>query len=175
GPLRKYVPESASPRAADWPTSHHDRKVLLLAGCVQPAMLPNINSATARVLDAGGIQTLVAEGAGCCGALRLHLDDHQGALEHMRRNVDAWWPLVAAGSVEAIVMNASGCGVTVKEYGHSLRHDPAYAEKARRVADLTRDVSELLPDIVPPLKVRLALPRPTGERGGAAPASLEWD
>jgi glycolate oxidase iron-sulfur subunit len=149
--------------------------VLLLMGCVQPAMLPNINSATARVLDAAGIQTLVADEAGCCGAIRLHLDDHQGALEHMRRNIDAWWPLVAAGSVEAIVMNASGCGVTVKEYGHSLRHDPAYAEKARRVADLTRDVSELLPDIVPPLKVRLALPRPTGERGGAAPASPEWD
>ena len=92
----------------------------MLMGCVQPAMLPNINSATARVLDAAGIQTLVAAEAGCCGAVRLHLGDHDGGLEHMRRNIDAWWPLVSAGAVEAIVMNASGCGVTVKEYGHSL-------------------------------------------------------
>ena len=124
-------------------------------GCVQPAMAPNINSATARVLDAAGIQTLVAEEAGCCGAIRLHLGDHDGALEHMRRNIDAWWPLVSTGSVEAIVMNASGCGVTVKEYGHSLRHDPAYADKASRIADLTRDLSELLPDIAPALAKKL--------------------
>ena len=117
-------------------------------GCVQPAMLPNINSATARVLDAAGIQTLVADQAGCCGAIRLHLGDHDGALDHMRRNIDAWWPMVASGAVEAIVMNASGCGVTVKEYGHSLARDPHYAAKAGRIADLTRDLSELLPEIV---------------------------
>ena len=120
----------------------------MLMGCVQPSMMPNINSATARVLDAAGIQTLVADEAGCCGAIRLHLDDHDGALDHMRRNIDAWWPLVSTGAVEAIVMNASGCGVTVKEYGHSLARDPDYAEKATRIADLTRDLSELLPDIV---------------------------
>ena len=102
-------------------TRAHARKMLLLAGCVQPAMAPNINSATARVLDAAGIQTLVADEAGCCGAIRLHLNDQDGALDHMRRNIDAWWPLRGrAGAVEAIVMNASGCGVTVKEYGHSL-------------------------------------------------------
>ena len=93
----------------------------MLLGCVQPAMMPNINSATARVLDAAGIQTLVADGAGCCGAIRDHLNDHDGGLADMRRNIDAWWPLVegltAQGTVEAIVMNASGCGVTVKEYG----------------------------------------------------------
>ena len=139
--------------------------MLLLLGCVQPAMAPNINSATARVLDAAGIQTLVAEEAGCCGAIRLHGGDHDGGLEQMRRNIDAWWPLVSTGGVEAIVMNASGCGVTVKEYGHSLRHDPAYADKANRIADLTRDLSELLPDIVPTLQGRLALPaRRRGER-----------
>src|SRR6202008_4268425 len=110
-----------------------NRKGALLLGCVQPAMAPNINSATARVLDAAGIQTLVADGAGCCGALRLHLSDHDTALGEMRRNIDAWWPLVegltSAGKVEAIVMNASGCGATVKEYAHTLAHDPAYAEK----------------------------------------------
>src|SRR6476469_675817 len=125
-----------------WPTREHPRKVLLLLGCVQPAMMPNINSATARVLDAAGIQTLVAAEAGCCGAIRLHLNDHAGALDHMRRNIDAWWPLVdgagAGGAVEAIVMNASGCGVTVKEYAHALAGDPAYAAKALRIASLTR-------------------------------------
>ena len=77
----------------------------------------------------------------------------------MRRNIDAWWPWVAglteAGAVEAIVMNASGCGVTVKEYGHALAHDPAYADKARRIGALTRDLSELLPELVPRLKPRL--------------------
>ncbi|MEO8924403.1 MAG: glycolate oxidase subunit GlcF [Caldimonas sp.] len=169
--LRDKVPAAAPASAHRWPAREHPRKVLLLMGCVQPAMLPNINSATARVLDAAGIQTLVASEAGCCGAIRLHLGDHEGALDHMRRNIDAWWPLVAAGSVEAIVMNASGCGVTVKEYGHSLRHDPAYADKARRVADLTRDLSELLPDIVAALKDRLALPRLAGEQGEGADPS----
>jgi len=124
-------------------------------------MMPNINSATARVLDACGIQTLVADGAGCCGALRTHLADRDGGLADMRRNIDAWWPLVegltSAGRVEAIVMNASGCGVTVKEYGHALAHDPRYAEKAQRVSALTRDLSELLPELVPKLRPRLAL------------------
>ncbi len=166
--LKAKVPPPAPAAAHRWPQREHPRKVLLLMGCVQPAMMPNINSATARVLDAAGIQTLVAADAGCCGAIRLHGGDHEGALEHMRRNIDAWWPLVSAGTVEAIVMNASGCGVTVKEYGHSLRHDPAYAEKANRVADLTRDLSELLPDLVPALKSRVALPRSAGERGGGA-------
>src|SRR5450432_3954834 len=125
--LKAKVPAGAPAGAHRWPTRIHDRKVLLLMGCVQPSMLPNINSATARVLDAAGIQTLVADAAGCCGALRLHLSDHEGALKHMRRNIDAWWPMVQSGAVEAIVMNASGCGVTVKEYAHSLAHDPDYA------------------------------------------------
>ena len=158
-PLKAKVPASAPAGAQRWPTRVHPRKVLLLLGCVQPAMMPNINSATARVLDAAGIQTLVADGAGCCGAIRLHLGDRDGAFDHMRRNIDAWWPMVQSGAVEAIVMNASGCGVTVKEYAHSLAHDPEYAKKASRIADLTRDLSELLPDLVETLRPRLALPR----------------
>jgi glycolate oxidase iron-sulfur subunit len=135
----------------------------MLLGCVQPAMMPNINSATARVLDAAGIQTLVADGAGCCGALRTHLNDIDGGLQDMRRNIDAWWPLVegltSAGKVEAIVMNASGCGVAVKDYGHALAHDADYAERAARVGALTRDLSELLPDLVAPLKKKLRSPK----------------
>ncbi len=157
--LQNKVPAKAGPRAHQWPTRQHKRKVLMLMGCVQPAMMPNINSATARVLDAAGIQTLVADGAGCCGAIRSHLSDHEGGLVDMRRNIDAWWPLVegptSQGRVEAIVMNASGCGVTVKEYGHALAHDPAYAHKARRIGELTRDLSELLPGLVSALKPKL--------------------
>jgi glycolate oxidase iron-sulfur subunit len=150
--LKNKVAPRAGPSAHRWPTRQHPRKVLLLLGCVQPAMLPNINSATARVLDAAGIQTLVADGAGCCGAIRSHGGDRAGGLADMRRNIDAWWPLVDTGAVEAIVMNASGCGVTVKEYGHALAADPEYAQRARRIAELTRDLSELLPDMAPRLK-----------------------
>jgi glycolate oxidase iron-sulfur subunit len=154
--LKNKVPAPAGARAHRWPAREHPRKVLMLLGCVQPAMLPNINSATSRVLDAASIQTLVADGAGCCGAIRTHLDDPEGGLADMRRNIDAWWPLVegltSQGKVEAIVMNASGCGVAVKEYGHALAHDPAYAEKASRISALTRDISELLPELVPALR-----------------------
>jgi glycolate oxidase iron-sulfur subunit len=120
----------------------------MLEGCVQPSMSPNINAATRRVLDAAGIQTLTAPKAGCCGAVKFHLNDQDGGKAHMRTNIDAWWPLVETGEVEAIVMNASGCGVTVKEYGHILQDDPQYAEKAKKISDLTKDLSELLPDLV---------------------------
>ncbi len=158
--LKSKVPARAGARAHQWPQREHKRKVLLLLGCVQPAMMPGINSATARVLDAAGIQTLVADDAGCCGAIRTHLSDVEGGLADMRRNIDAWWPLVegltSQGRVEAIVMNASGCGVTVKDYGHALAHDPDYAAKAKRVSALTRDLSELLPALVPVLKPKLA-------------------
>ncbi len=157
--LKDKVPAATPAHAHDWPTRSHPRKVGLLLGCVQPSMAPNINSATARVLDAAGIQTLVADGAGCCGAIRSHMNDHAGGLADMRRNIDAWWPLVegltAAGKIEALVMNASGCGVTVKDYGRLLAGDPDYAAKAERISALTRDLSELLPDLVAPLQAKL--------------------
>jgi len=154
--LQAKVP--ARQAAGRWPTREHARKVLMLAGCVQPSMMPNINSATARVLDAAGIQTLIAREAGCCGAVKFHLNDQEGGRVQMRANIDAWWPDVIGGRVEAIVMNASGCGVTVREYGHFLRHDAAYADKARRISELTRDLSELLPDIVPALRGKVKPP-----------------
>jgi glycolate oxidase iron-sulfur subunit len=162
GALKNKVPAKPGPRAHQWPTRTHPRKVLMLMGCVQPSMAPNINSATARVLDAAGIQTVVADEAGCCGAIRTHLNDTAGGRDDMRRNVDAWWPLISGGAgslegIEAIVMNASGCGVTVKDYGHALAADPAYAEKSRRISELTRDLSELLPDLVPKLKGKVRL------------------
>jgi glycolate oxidase iron-sulfur subunit len=159
--LKDKVPAPAPARARVWPAQRHARKVLMLAGCVQPSMMPNVNSATARVLDAAGIETIVADKAGCCGALRTHLNDHEGGLADMRRNIDAWWPWIERGEVEAVVMNASGCGVAVKDYGHALAHDPAYAGKAARVAALTRDLSELLPELVPLLKHRV---QPRGPR-----------
>lgn len=150
--LRDKVP--ARRRELAWPTGTHARKMLMLAGCVQPSMQPNINIATARVFDALGVQIVTAPEAGCCGAIRLHLNYHDEALDDIRRNIDAWWPYVEQG-VEAIVMNASGCGVTVKEYGHLLRNDSAYADKARRISELTRDVAELLPDFADALKRRI--------------------
>ncbi|RYY86112.1 MAG: glycolate oxidase subunit GlcF [Comamonadaceae bacterium] len=154
--LRDKVPPRQD--AGRWPTRTHARKVLMLAGCVQPSMMPNINTATARVLDAAGIQTVVAPAAGCCGAVKFHLNDQDGGRAQMRANIDAWWPLVDSGAVEAIVMNASGCGVTVKEYGHFLQADAAYAEKAKRIGALTRDLSEFLPELAATLqgKVRPA-------------------
>lgn len=136
------TPASAS-ADADPAAPVQARRMLMLAGCVQPAMLPNINIATARVLHALGIETVIEPEAGCCGAIRLHLGYRDEALDDIKRNIDAWWPHVEAG-VEAIVMNASGCGATVKEYGHLLRNDPAYAEKARRITELTRDIAEVL-------------------------------
>ncbi|MET3136275.1 glycolate oxidase iron-sulfur subunit [Undibacterium sp. GrIS 1.2] len=141
--LQNKVPVAQA--SGNWPQTQHVRKMLLLDGCVQPAMSPNINAATARVLDALGVQLIVAAKAGCCGAIRFHLNDQDGGLDDMRRNIDAWWTYVEQGA-EAIVMTASGCGVTVKDYGHLLAHDKAYAEKARRISAMTRDLSEILPE-----------------------------
>ena len=152
--LRDKVP--APEAAGRWPTREHARKVLLLAGCVQPSMSPGINSATARVLDAAGIQTVVPSAAGCCGAVKFHLNDQDGGLAQMRHNIDVWWPYVESGAVECIVVNASGCGATVKEYGHHLQHDAQYADKAARTSALARDLSELLPGIAPLLQGKLA-------------------
>jgi glycolate oxidase iron-sulfur subunit len=141
-PLQDKIPPMRLARS--WPARQHARKMLVLEGCVQPGMAPNINAATARVLDAVGVQLIAAPKAGCCGALRFHMNDQDGGMDDMRRNIDAWWPYVEAG-VEAIVMTASGCGVTVKEYGHLLERDPQYAQKAARISALTRDLSEVLP------------------------------
>jgi glycolate oxidase iron-sulfur subunit len=150
--LKNKVP--APQEAGTWPARSHPRKMLLLAGCVQPAMQPNINAATARVLDALGIETVTPPAAGCCGAIRYHLSDHDGGLDDARRNIDAWIPHLEAGA-EAIVMNASGCGAMVKEYGHLLRHDPAYAAKAERVSAATRDIAEILPALSTEIRARL--------------------
>jgi glycolate oxidase iron-sulfur subunit len=129
--------------AGAWPAPRHARTMLVLDGCVQPAMAPGINAATARVLDAVGISLVRAPRAGCCGAIPQHLNAPHEAHDFMRRNIDAWWPAIEAGA-EAIVVTASGCGTMVAEYGYHLQHDAAYAEKAARVSTLFRDVSQVI-------------------------------
>ena len=171
--LQAKVPERREADARGWPQQRHARRMLMLAGCVQPAMSPEINPATARVLDAAGIEVVLPSGAGCCGAIRVHLNDRDGGLADMRRNIDAWWPLIERGEVEAIVMNASGCGATVKEYGHHLAGDAAYAAKAARVSAMTRDLSELLPELVPVLKPKLAAAAQAGRLALHPPCTLQ--
>jgi glycolate oxidase iron-sulfur subunit len=148
--VKAKLPRSV-PLPGVWPQPRHARKMLALAGCVQPSLAPSINAAAARVLDRFGVSLIEASGAGCCGALRFHLNYQEQGRDDMRALIDAWWPLVERGEVEAIVMTASGCGVTVKDYGHLLAQDPAYREKAARISALTRDLSEVIPlEAMPP-------------------------
>jgi glycolate oxidase iron-sulfur subunit len=137
------VPAPA-PAAGAWPAPRHARRMLALAGCVQPALAPRINAAAARVLDRAGVSLIETPGAGCCGALRFHLNFQEQGRDDMRALIDAWWPTIERGEAEAIVVTASGCGATVKEYGHLLAHDPAYREKAARISAMTRDLSEVV-------------------------------
>jgi glycolate oxidase iron-sulfur subunit len=140
--LAEKVPDIVT--AKPWPRpAAHRRRMIVLAGCVQSTLTPNTNAAAARVLDRLGIALFEAPGAGCCGAMRHHLHAKAPALDDIRRVIDAWWPHLENG-VEGVVMTASGCGAHVRDYGVLLRHDPAYAEKAARIAAMTRDVSEVL-------------------------------
>jgi glycolate oxidase iron-sulfur subunit len=129
--------------APPWPAPRHARRMIVLAGCVQPSMAPSINAAAARVLDRIGISLVEVAEAGCCGAVPFHLNYQDDALAYVKRNIDAWWPHVEAGA-EAIVVTASGCGTMVKDYGHLLRNDAAYAERAARISALSRDISEVV-------------------------------
>lgn len=137
-PRRVYP---AKPR----PVTRHTRQVLMLEGCVQPSLSPNTNAAAARVLDRLGISVTPTREAGCCGAVDYHLDAQAAGLNRARRNIDAWWPSIENGA-EAIVQTASGCGAFIKEYGHLLSTDPAYAEKAKKVSALAKDLVEVLRD-----------------------------
>jgi glycolate oxidase iron-sulfur subunit len=141
--LKRKIPRKLS-SAKTWPSVRHTRKMLVLDGCVQPALAPNINAATARVLDNLGISLIKAENAGCCGAVAFHLNAQEEGLDYMRRNIDAWWSQVERKEVEAIIVTASGCGVTVKEYGHFLQHDAVYAGKAAKISALAKDIGEVL-------------------------------
>jgi glycolate oxidase iron-sulfur subunit len=142
--LRKTIPAKGDPAGA-WPAPRHKRRMLVLAGCVQPALAPAINAAAARVLDGAGISLIEAPGAGCCGAVRFHLNEQQAGRDDMRALIDAWWPMIERGEIEAIVMTASGCGSFVKEFAHHFREDPGYREKAERISAMTKDLCEVVP------------------------------
>jgi glycolate oxidase iron-sulfur subunit len=147
---RPFLPRSLKAKVLErrsanaWPAPRHARKMLVLAGCVQPTLAPSINAAAARVLDGMGISLIEVPGAACCGGIRFHLNYQEEGRDDMRALIDAWWPAVESGQVEAIVMTASGCGVTVKEYAHLLAHDERYREKAERISSLTRDLCEII-------------------------------
>jgi glycolate oxidase iron-sulfur subunit len=134
-----------------WPVAQHARTMLLLDNCVQDAFAPSIDAAAARVLDAAGITLKRVSAGGCCGALSHHLNAHDEAVQKVHANIDAWWPLVQSGA-EAIVVTASGCSVMVKDYGHLMKHDAAYADKAVKIAALAKDVSEVIAAVWPGLK-----------------------
>jgi glycolate oxidase iron-sulfur subunit len=148
--------------AGSWPATRHPRVMLLLEGCVQTILAPNINTATARILDRLGISAIPA--AGCCGAVSHHLSAEQEALRLMRHNIDAWWPRIAAGAT-TIISTASGCGALVKDYGYHLRNDQNYADKAATISGLTKDISEVLSGedlslLQPPKKFKIAFQSP---------------
>ncbi|MEZ5501376.1 MAG: glycolate oxidase subunit GlcF [Halioglobus sp.] len=139
--LRRRMPLRQAPKAP--PRGTQARRMLVLEGCVQRAATPNTNAAARRVLDRLGISLVAAPRAGCCGAVNYHLAALADGLDNMRRNIDAWWPYIEGG-VEAIVSSASGCGAMLVDYGRLLARDPAYADKARRVSELTRDIGEIV-------------------------------
>ncbi len=127
-------------------------RVIMLAGCAQQVLRPEINDATIRLLARRGVDVEVAPGAGCCGALVHHMGREADAVEFAKRNVDAWWKVMSRDRIDALIINASGCGTMVKDYGHLLARVEGYAERARKIADMTRDVTEFLSeyDLGPP-------------------------
>ena len=137
--LRKKIPTLSSADAVA--SVEHPRKVILIDGCVQPALTPDTDNAAIRVLNRLGVG--VVRSGGCCGAVSQHLSAPDEARDFMRRNIDAWWPAIEAGA-EAVLVTASGCGLMVKDYGYHLREDPDYAGRAARVSALTRDLCEIL-------------------------------
>ncbi len=139
--LKKKIPPRRP--VTPWPEATSKRTMLVLEGCAQPAATPDTNAATARVLNRLGISLVRAPQAGCCGAVNYHLSAHNAGLDNMRRNIDAWWPYIEAGA-EAIVITASGCGAMVNEYAELFADDPAYAEKAKQISHLSKDISEIL-------------------------------
>jgi glycolate oxidase iron-sulfur subunit len=139
-----------------WPTTAHNRTVLLLDSCVQNSMAPSIDYAAARVLDRAGVTLKHIPAGGCCGAVSHHMNAHDEAVEIVKRNIDAWWPQIEAGA-EAVVATASGCSVMLKDYGHFMQNEVAYAEKAKKIAALSKDISEVIANEWPLLKDKVKL------------------
>ena len=170
--LREKIPPAAPPPGA-WPAPRHARRMLALAGCVQPALAPSINAAAARVLDRLGISLIEAPGAGCCGALRFHLNDQPAGIEDMRRLIHAWWPLVERNDTEAICITASGCGTQIAEYAHLFANDPDDRVRAARVSLLAKDISQIIAAEAPALDKLLFARRAREPVAFHSPCSLQ--
>jgi glycolate oxidase iron-sulfur subunit len=175
-PRELAAPAARAPRAGarPWPAPRHARRVLLLPGCVQPALRPQTDAAAATVLDRVGISAIVPQGTGCCGALTHHLSASRETLRQARRNVDALWPHIEAG-VEAVVSTTSACAAMLTEYGRLLEAEPAYASRAARVAALARDIAQLLGPEREALSARLgsaSAERPPGVGRSASRVAL---
>lgn len=164
--IRTKVPEKSSRPSPDWPLVRHARRVLILEGCVQQVLAPEVNLAAARVLDRIGISAVRVSAAGCCGAVAHHMSAQSETSQQLRHNIDALWPHIQAGA-EAVVMTASACTVMLTEYGHLLRADGAYAGRAARVTALTRDISEVV--LAEEQALEASLGRPTARRAKAGP------
>jgi len=169
--LDDIVPDAPA-RARPWPVGGQQRRMLVLEGCVQPALSPATNAAAARVLDRLGISLVRAPNAGCCGAVTFHLDQQEQALDAMRKNIDAWWPHIEQ-CVESIVFTASGCGTMITDYGHALALDPGYAERAKRISALACDLSTVIEKHKDQLKQLLADHAPRDKFVFHAPCSLQ--
>ena len=167
--MRSKLPEA---RSIAWPQPRHARRMIALYGCVQPALAPSIDASLASVLDRIGISLVRVSGSGCCGALSQHMPAVAEAQRAMRVNVDAWWPEIERGA-EAIVVSASACGVQVKEYGELLRDDPAYAERAAKIAALARDPVEIVAAEWKRLAPLVALDRGAERVAFHAPCTLQ--
>jgi glycolate oxidase iron-sulfur subunit len=141
--IRAKIPEQLPSKPQQWPTPRHTRKVVLLEGCVQPTLAPEVNLAAAHVLDCLGISVVRIAAAGCCGAVAQHLSAHEETLRQLKNNVDAVWPHIQLGA-EAVVMTASACTAMLTDYAHLLRADPDYAQRAERISTLARDLSEVV-------------------------------
>ena len=168
-PLAKQVLESSG--SSTWPAPRHARKMIVLEGCVQGSLAPSIDAAMARVLDRVGV-SLIRAGGGCCGAMSHHLNDAFEATALMKRNIDAWWPHIERGA-EAIVVTSSGCGVMVKEYGHMLRLDRAYAAKAKKISELFRDTVEVVASEWPRIAPKVAMDLGAQKVAFQSPCSLQ--
>jgi len=168
--LRVRIPGARPP--GTWPPARHARKMLALDSCVQGALAPGIDAALARVLDRIGISLVHVAAGGCCGALPYHLSGEARAVALVKRNIDAWWPHVERDA-NAIVITASGCGVMVKDYGHLLRLDADYAEKAKRISDLARDPVEVIGAEWPRIAPKIAMDVGSQKVAFHSPCSLQ--
>lgn len=141
------------------PAKPRVKRVALLMNCTQPVLAPEINEATVRLLNRLGVEVVYAAGEGCCGALVHHMGHEHASLEQAKRNIDAWTREIEGDGIDAILITASGCGTTIKDYGFMFRTDPAYAEKAARVSALAKDISEFLPtlDLAPVARMGLTV------------------